>query len=130
MKKIREYSKILASTQEWVDFMRDDTPEWNHAPSCDELTSLCARDDRDFYLSENNEIPEDCDIPIISKPVYVEGDDGIMYAGTLEANDRWHGKPTLFARFALGRNQNDPKYLNEKMETLGFNFKREYFKGE
>ena len=56
-----------------------------------------------------------------SKPVLVQGTDGVMYGGVAAVYLRWEGidKPAIALHFALGKNQTDSTPLDDRMKELG-----------
>jgi hypothetical protein len=57
-----------------------------------------------------------------SKPIAVEGTDGIMYSGVAAAYHNWggHNNPALVLKLVLGKNQTDSKSLDDRMKEIGF----------
>jgi len=94
------------SVEELAEFMAE-SQEWNLAPTCHAAQ----------HLEKITEFG-DCS----AKDVAVEGTDGIVYSGAAETHHNWrdHNRPALVFRFVLGKNQEDSRYLDERMEQLGY----------
>ena len=100
------YTKRM-TVDELADFMSE-RQEWNLAPTCHAAQ----------HLEKITEFG-DCS----AKDIAVEGTDGIVYSGAAESHHHWRARDrsVLVFRFVLGKNQQDSKYLDDRMRQLGYN---------
>ena len=99
------YMQRADNYEDLQKFFEDDQ-DWNLAPH-----TLSASDLRNI-----NEMGHH------TKPVFVEGDDGVVYAGTANGHPHYGGRerpPAILLRFLIGKNQ-ETDSLDKKMRVLGF----------
>ena len=99
------YVQRMDGAEELERFFRENQ-EWNLAPQC--ITSSDLRTIHESGLHV--------------KPVFVQGDDGVVYAGTANGSPHHGGferSPAILMRFVIGKNQ-ETDSIDKKMRELEF----------